>query len=248
MWNLYKADMHRIYRHSFKILLSIVAAVGFAVFLWFYSRENTTSTSYLKGMDYGMMLVAICYPIIDYIIIMSTDFRAKTMQTAIGSGISRRHIVLCKMAEIATAYLIDLILIGIVTQAVSMIRHIGLDSEQRAAIVIMIIVSLLLECGYLYIAMIPTFYMQNSSIGLFLFLVLHCSLVDSLINLLSLSKWKWLANLHLNTYLLTEVAARFKTHLLVGTFSPGLLLGIAVWIAIAYAAASFLFSKKELDF
>ncbi len=245
MHRYYRADMYRLWT---RIPRYIAVAISFAIMfliLFFMAKDQTIYqiiTLLTKCITYVCPLLGL----IEYIFVFGDDFKAKTMQIAIGTGVKRRHVILAKWLEVIVLCTVDyVILFGIILMTCGM-RGIKLDAEPVIDIVILLFWGLVKTTGCIGMAMILVFAFNTTSMGMLLYLAALIGIPGLIISIPLDSKA--LIKLGLSKYLLENLEKTATSRMLVGTYSYGYYVGILIYFALFYIAACLLFKKKELEF
>ena len=109
-----------------------------------------------------------------FISIYVDDFKCKSMQVAIGYGISRRKIILAKLLE-STALLLSMIaIIGVFIILTPIVIGLNINQLQMKSLIFTMFEEMLRVLGYVTISTIPMFFTQNAVNGI-IFYVLFSS-------------------------------------------------------------------------
>ena len=93
--------------HLVEIVLMAVAVILMAVWGRFTVDGNWNAVSYLSAISFPLSFMAMFLGLFDILAVFSEDFKAKTMQVAIGRGVSRTQVVLTKLLDVAMVLLTD---------------------------------------------------------------------------------------------------------------------------------------------
>ena len=240
------ADLKRIaVRIPRWIVLLVLYGILVAI-LVFSHNEETTSVVFITMVEQYIRVLTVFLGLVELISIYSDDFKARTMQVAIGIGVSRRAVILCKFLELLLYAFIDLAAFGLIALVVSLIQRIGLHSAQIVEMFTMLFNVWVSIAGYISLSMIVLFFMQATGIGTLLYLALSTGTVSSLLSLLTgLDAVK---RFHLDQYTLTSLLKASGTQLLLGNIHWAAFLGVALYIALGYNRTSALFRRRELEF
>lgn len=247
MLNYIGADIRRILtRIPRAIFMAVIYAVLVAIVIT--SRESGEFDSVAFVMTFGTFasVMPLAIGIVELVSIFSADFKAKTMQSAIGNGISRRHVVLSKLLEVIAILLIDMLLLAAIGFLMSGISSIHLTQEQTLEIFARLFSVWLRCCCLMSITMIIMFYSQGTGIAVIFYLLCAAGLLKKLFEVvLSID---FLKKLHLASFLPSSLADTFQTRMILGSFSVERFIGIALYMIAAYFVTVFLFKRRELEF
>lgn len=247
MMGYLKADLWRISRRIPRIIAIIIFNIIFAVSIIKGSQgDSWNSVFFMDKMLSGFTFIMIGCEILEFISVFSDDFKAKTMQVAIGAGTKRRHVILTKWADCVILLAGDLLFACIVGLLTGMITGVHVNGEQITDLMITFMGNLLQSGGYYSLIMILVFYMQSVMIPLLVYLFLIIGLLNSLIN--GLFYIDAIQKLHLERFTLTNASQSFVSRLIVGSVDFRSLIIVLVYIAIGYVCSILLFKNKELEF
>ncbi len=242
-WRYYHANLLRTLLSGKRIaaVLIMLAVNAGIVALIEYSATTSTGVwnSYLAFLGFLTMYISV----MECILVYSDEFKAKTMQSAIGRGIKRRHVVLCKFMELATTLLIDYVLLALGFIIVNSMMPVRLEWSQLVVVMITYACRYLANIAIISLAMIPAFYLQTAGASILIFLGVNSGLLGGVLGALGNS-----FNVNLQAYLVNELAQRFEAYLMVEVFSVKIFIGILLWMLVSYILTALLFDRKELDF
>ncbi len=242
-WRLYHANLVRTLTTAKRwIALGLVLIINiFAIFI--IGNHSTTSTQIWNTFQIVLGVEILYISVMECILVYADDFKAKTMQSAIGRGIKRRHVILCKLVELLTVLFIDYALILLSVIIVNFIIPVQLNVNQLLDTAVTLISFYLQEVSLITVAMIPSFFLQSGGASVLIYLALHAGVLKFIVAL-----FDDFVSFSLQSILINNLVDRFRSYLLLGTFSPLLLLGILIWIIVSYFLTTLLFARKELDF
>jgi len=246
MRNYVLADLKRIIKRLPRIIVMAIIYAALLAVIYAAYKNLWTSITFVLYVEQYIAVLTTGLGLVELITVYADDFKAKTMQVAIGIGIPRRVVVLCKVIEAAVLTLIDLLLFALVAFAAGAVLHAGLETDQITEILISLLKVWLSVVSYVNLAMILMFFTQSTGPGTLLYLALSMGILNMLVSLLA--GIEEIEFLHLDNYMLTTFIKTFTTRLMIGNFSAGALIGILVYIAIGYFLTVFLFRKRELEF
>lgn len=247
MNNYMKADLLRIFKRIPRIIVLLI--VYFILSSSLLTEQRNGGLNFISINTYIDLILPYLIPLIgmvELLAVYSDDYKAKTLQVAIGIGIPRRNVVLAKLLEMMILVLIDLFLFAAIAIGFGLAFQAELSGEQFGEIIIKMLSVWLHIIGYLSLTTIFMFLMQSTGIGAILFLVLSCNVLTFLIKaLLSIS---FLANLHLAKFMLSAEISIFISRLYLSNFDTAAFLAILIYIIAGYVFTSLAFQKRELDF
>lgn len=246
MFNYMKADLHRIFTRiprwiSLFIQCLILAGICYITKLVDWSNEN-----FVAAMNmYFTYAAPLFIGLFDLGVIYSDDFKAKTLQVAIGSGISRIQVIIVKFMELAIIALFDLIVQVIVSFLMAGILNAGLTAVQYGDFAVLIFIAWLTALCCTAAAAILMFRNQNGEIGKLIYIAIWLPVPSLLRYLLEIGPW---AQLQLSKYLYSEQLSLLSSYLMLRKMNFGCLISIVIFIAVCFVITVLLNRHKELEF
>lgn len=215
--------MKRILRsssHLFPMLL--VFAVYFSV-LYFPNRNMQVTPVSLVVSACGVLeWVMLFIGLFEMIAVFSEDFKVKTMQIAIGLGMTRTQVVLCKLFEVLALLVLDCLTVITIPLKVLM------------DVVRVLLVHGLLGCAvFTSLTMIVLFVTHSMILSIFTYCFVGIDIVGILLSLLPMFGFEWIENLNLNRLTLSYLAGIVNTRLALGTVDIGGLVGLLIYMGSA---------------
>ncbi len=247
MINYLYADLRRVLTRIPRLFVLLPVYILLSVI--FIIAKNTNgldSVVFMSTFGQYMDIIPIVVGITELVSIFSSDFKAKTMQVAIGIGIPRRRIVLSKLLEVIIIILIDTLIIGIISVGTGAFLGIELNSEQFMEIFARLLTFWLKICCFIDISMILIFNMQSTGIAIVFYMFCAPGFIRSILKLLL--ELDFLKPLYLSNALPSSLFETFQTRMVLGNISIGHFIGIAIYIVAAYFITVLTFKKRELDF
>ncbi|WP_455500285.1 hypothetical protein [Gemmiger sp.] len=249
MLNYIHADLHRILRRvpRIVILLLVIVIANIATINTVTSGQEN-SIGFMSHIPSLISVTGAFFGVVEIMSVFADDFRAKTMQVAIGLGISRRHVVLAKAIEYAVLILLDTAVLGVTVIADSAVAGIGLNGDDIYQIVIRVFLAVINALIPALFTMIPIFYLQGTGLAAILFLVFY---IDPLAQIFSffLSTNEFVIRMRLGEIVYSSLINAVNTSLTLHTHFPLVqLLGLAVYVVAGYLLTVLAFNKRELEF
>lgn len=241
-----KADLRRIFRRipwwiTLVIQCLILFAVGYLTKVISWSNENFYQNINLYFSNAAPLFIGL----FDLGVIYADDFKAKTLQVAIGSGVSRIQVIIIKFIELAIIALVELLVQGAVTVIMANILGAELTSVQYGDIVVLLFIAWLTALCCTAAAAILMFRNQNGEIGKLIYIAMWMPVPTLLRYLLEMGPW---AQLQLSKYLYSEQLSLLCSYLMLRKMNFGCLFAIALFIAVCFAITVLLNRHKELEF
>ena len=241
-----RADFYRIFGRASRYITLAVLFAAFGAFLYAIS-DGATPYGMVETVT-QIVNLAICpiFGLVEYGVVYGDDMKAKTMQIAIGTGISRKKVIFTKWVEIMILAIIDVAIFIGIAYVISMIRGAVFSGEPFRDIMILSGFSLLKLAGAAGVTSILLFGTMNTTLGMILFITSSFGILYFLVNaLITIGP---LEALHLDQYLFTSLLEAAKSRAIIGTFSVPHILGILAYLIVFYLVACKVFKKVELEF
>lgn len=246
MRNYMKADLSRIFKRVPRIITMLFLLAIDVVVFWNGKKSTNTGvdianvlTTILKWLPAVIGFIEIGY-------VFGDDFKGKTAQIAIGIGVSRRAVVICKWLEMIILGAIDTLVIIVVAVLTTSLTGVPIPSEMAGEVTICGVMAVLSVAGYTAMVL-PVFFMaQGVALGNLVYLLLSTQLFMKLVGYIgSIQKIAWM---HLSNYTLSNCLNVLRSRLILGSLHYESLLGIAVYIVLYLIVTVRLYRKLELEF
>ena len=240
-----KADFYRIFKRipRYIILVLLFAAAAAAMLS---VADGSTPYQILDLLTKYAAFICAVFAIVEYIYVYNDDFKAKTLQIAIGRGITRSGVILTKWIETTILCVMDFLILMAIILICSAIRGAVFGGEAAADVIIIMLTSLMKSVTAVGFTMIFTFLSQNATLGTLVFILAITGIGEMIISaLISIGV---LDKLHLSTYLVNALIDTFKTRAIIGTFSIPHFIGIIAYNVAFFFITKLMFKWRELDF
>jgi len=245
MRNYIKADLYRIIHKKIRWIILVAISIA-AACTGLKACDNLFTAA--SGTMGNIIFMSIVMGVAEIMVVYGDDFKAKTMQIAIGTGLPRQKVVHAKWLEFMAVSAIDVIVYSLVSLLVSVI-YVGTEGGFDIKIFLITMVMSWLEMiVYVGCVMFIMFVTQGTGMAVLVYLILILGplinefIVQKIVEMLDINRF------HIESYFLYEMIDTVKARLVLGEFSWANLFGILVYMMISFALASILFKKKELEF
>ncbi|WP_432627391.1 hypothetical protein [Brotaphodocola sp.] len=247
MINYIRADLYRLNRRLPRLFWLFILLVSSMIFLvWKSQHDVWNSVNYTAAVASVIELVGILAGFFETNFAFSEDFKAKTMQMAIGSGISRRQVVMTKIAGLGTVMFLDLMVLYLCSLVFGLVTGIQILPEQIGEMSIVLLCTWMNVLFYASVISIVLFYFQSGGVWMMLYWIVMIDPVNVIIE--QFSDNDIVAFLHLKSFTYTTILGKFQTQLVFGKFNFPSFLGIAIYFVLVWGITVFLFKKRELEF
>lgn len=241
-----KADFYRIFGRTSRYITLLIFFAAFAAFLYAISGGATPYGMVETVTQIVNLTVCPVFGLIEYGVVYGDDLKAKTMQIAIGTGVSRKKVIFTKWVEIMILTTIDTIIFLVIAYIISIVRGAVFSGEPLRDVLVLSGFSIVKIAGSVAITSILLFGTMNATIGMIIFITSAFGILYFLIS--ALVTIGPLESLHLDQYLFTSILEAAKSRAVIGTLSIPHIIGIVVYLLIFFLIACRIFKKVELEF
>ena len=246
MFRYFHADMHRIFRRIPRYIIFAVLYVALGYIMYSATEEDVTIYQLVDVLVKAVPYVSVGFGLIEYIYVFVEDFKARTMQIAIGTGISRPQVVLTKWLELGVLCIVDYIILIAIIFIAGGINGISFAGDPAADVYILFIFGWLKTFVCMGFTMILVFSTQATTGGLILYIALSAGIVKAIFEMLL--NIDLIKSLGLSSIIFSNLIDTARSRAILGTFSFLHILGIILYAAACYVATCLLFKKRELEF
>ena len=240
-----KADLYRIFGRGSRFV-TLGAFLGvFAAILWTLA-DSRTPYEMVEMMTKIMTYICPLFGLVEFGVVIGDDLKAKTMQIAIGTGVSRKKVILAKWFEMIFLTALDMTVFVAITYVIGRIRGVVFDGEPLRDIIILAVFALVQLAGAVMLTFIVVFHTMNSNLGTVAYIVtafgIFGFICEAVITIGPLDQ------LHLDSYLFSPLLEAAKARMIIGTVSIPHIAGCAAYLVLFYILACAAFKKVELEF
>ena len=244
----YKRILTRVPRVIFLILFEIVFA-GYVLNSWSKAAGNFTSVSLTNSAStfFAMWFnMTIC--LVDFVQGFNYDFRAKTIQAALGLGVSRLKVIMAKLIQISLVMLTDLAVTFVVLGGLSVFTGIYLNPQQLGYLLLNGLNGVVLVACSAGLLMPLIFRTQSMVLAVFGFFILVPGFHTSAVRLAVRLGPEFLQRMQLDQFFHDNCINLTFTNAIQGAFQLWPIIGTIAWFAIGVYLTWLIFHKMELDF
>lgn len=242
MINYIKADLLRVLTKKSRILfLAACVACGLAILYFSGTRAKDMYGSLFTAISLMPMLVGI----VEIPVLFGDEFKARSMQMAIGRGISRRKIVNAKFVETFLVGIIDMIPICLIFTAVAAIASPGVLQLNMMDLFIQIIISTLAFYMTVCLIMPVLFSTQSVFLGIVLFIAISSNVIP--MGIAFAEDGLGIAKLHLAQYLMSSNIDLLQAQWGLGLFSFKAAIILGIYFIVSFGASTYAYKMKELE-
>ena len=242
------ADFWRLLRRLPRWIIWIVYLI--ICVLYAVSARNTKGFNFVQLGDTittTLAVLPILMAMFNLYFVYEDDLQAKTMQIAIGRGISKLSVVFSKWLEMVILSIVDCISLIIVMSLIGMTKNAVLKDHAASLVVAQAVSTVMLVAVITSIIMMLVFYSMHVGLLQVLFLFLCLEPVTRLISLAERVN-EIMTKLRLSRFLPGDNLEGLRQSLTTGQFNIQNILVIVIYLVVGMAVSRLILSKKELDF
>lgn len=177
MSNYIKADLKRIFKKGSFLAVNVLFWVLVVLQAVLRREASFTTADYLEGCMQlaGYFSLIVGLPI--FLGVYSDDLKAKSMQVAIGFGMSRNKVVLTKLFEVIIMTLVIGTFSALVMSVIPWCLGLTITVRQVCLLVVVMLTEGLRIIGYISLGLPLIYRAQNSIPGLILYLLLASKII-----------------------------------------------------------------------
>lgn len=249
MTNYIIADIKRVFlKKSFLTAVGIYAGI-FLLMMFIYSNPTFTAEAYVEKTKSFLGFLPLLIGLAIFLSVYYDDFKSKSMQTAIGYGISRHKIVASKFAESIIISILSSLFICIIILITPMLMKLSLSKAQGLELALGVVSEILRTVGYISISAIPAFYTQHAISGTILYVLLSSRTIMLMLSMILGQDIIVTTFGDLSKYIFTQQIYSFFNAIAAGSEVKIVsLFIILIYILAPVLISAFSFNKKELEF
>ena len=247
MRNCIKADILRVQRKK-SLLIMICVSLSIAIIgalviklLKLDASLYEQVISVLSGFN-GLM---IGIPV--FSAVLSDDFKSKSMQTAIGHGLTRNKVILARFFEIVITIVEAYVILSLAMFIIG--KVVGTDSDLIFRALGKSWIEVIALLCHISIAIIFVYCMQNGTLGLVLFILMASGFFSGMLMLTSAIPFLAKRNISIPDYVPSGMIDNFiNTANSMPKRTGSLIAAILFYIVLPLFITMKIFKNKELDF
>lgn len=244
MINYILADFKRIFVRVSR-LVSIAIIIALMIWVGYLTRESG-GLGFLNVFKQILTYMPVPLGVIELLAIFSDDFKAKSMQIAIGCGLGRNRVIVAKWLQMVIFSLIDWFAVMLLSILASFVFGNKIPAVVLGELSVIVLHSILRNitiCAYVGIVV---FMLQSITTPMILFILLSTGIVETIVKMASMDPSVALLKLDSRTPL--GMINYAQTRLSMGMFPLFTYICIALYIALGLVITMILFKKRELEF
>lgn len=224
--------------------------IGLMLFLTYVkATPNYTSAAYVNDVQTMIGLYPLLVGIAIFISTFYDDFKAKTVQAALGLGISKTQVIFSKLIEVVILAIILGVITSVIIMLLPMLFHIDMSAESYRSIAIQYIGATVQMIGYFCLCLPILFFRYNAIEGVILYVMLSSSVIYIFSNLFLGSKTV-INMIGDKTFLILSNSINSIQGAIISNKSIDFtnVMILILYIALPIVLTIILFKKKELEF
>lgn len=249
MTDYIKADIRRIlHKNTFLTAVGIFLAF-YAGMVFIYFNPSFTADMYVAKITNYLSYFPLIVGLFVFMSVYADDFKCKSMQVAIGYGISRNRIIAAKIAESFLLLVGVSIITGVIINIVPFMIGLGMDEVQHLNLTLTIAAEVLRTVGYIAISTIAIFASQNAVNGIIFYVLFSTKSVYIILSMILGQDIIVNTIGDLTQYLYTpQLYAARAVIMQHGTIGVAPIVAIVVYVFLPTVISAVIFGKKELEF
>lgn len=246
MLNCMNADVLRIQKKkSYLIMISIVVlSIMVSGIVALVSGDNGSRYfEMITSLSLAFCTLLIGIPI--YNAVLTDDFKSRTMQIAIGRGLSRHKLICTRLLEIIIIVFEACIVLTLFTLVCGLIGGVKLSSILPG--IQLIGRQFVLTVAYSAVSMIFAYLSQNGTSGLILYILMSSGALNMILNGI-LGVLPVIKDYNIGSYLISGMVNKISESASFGTGLLWFLVLVVVWVCLPTFITMKIFEKKELEF
>lgn len=252
MFNYILADYRRILIRLPRLLFVAfyeIVLIAIVIRAWRNGQTNYSSVDFINSLHLWVFALGSTLFGVEVLInIFSDDFKSKTMQVAIGIGVTRLQVVTAKLVQAFLILVTDILVTCAVLTGLVFVTGANIVPQQIFQLFVEFLYILLSCTCWIGITSILVFKMQSLILPMIVYIFLNFGVSEYFLRLLTRSGSEILSRIHPEKISLDHFLYLFRTNLLMERFHLGAVIGIIAYIVIGIYLTYLIFRKQELDF
>ena len=252
MVNYILADYKRVLVRIPRLVLLAIFELFFIYSVlssWSNAAGNYTSIKLIESTTtfFGPSFLAFMATM-DFIQSFNYDFNAKTIQVAIGLGISRLKIVISKLIQTALVITTDILVTFGIFGVLTVITGTPMAAHQIGELLIKALNCILISSCSIALTMPLVFRTKSMILAMLSYFIFWTGLISYLISTFTRNAPAFVARLQLERLTHDSCIGEVVTDALIGRFQLLPWIGTIFWFALGIYLTWLVFRKMELDF
>lgn len=252
MMNYVLSDYKRVITRIPRIIFLLIYEVIFVIFVLTKWRKTAGTYTSVALLNHSSTFFAVWFTyvvcLVDFIHSFSYDFTAKTIQVALGIGITRLQVIISKLIQSALVMFTDFLVTFGVFVILSAITGTPMAGHQLKFVIYNGMGSIFLVIVSVSLLLPLVFRTQNMVMSMVGYFIIVLGLLTSLLRWFSRLGPVFLARLQLDQFTHDSCANTVLTNALAGNFQLMPWIGVVIWFALGVYLTWLFFRKMELDF
>ncbi|MFM1602560.1 hypothetical protein ABGF26_05430 [Helcococcus ovis] len=249
MLNYIDADIKRILKKIMFLLTSGLFICLFILMLFIKNGSTYKTDTLIEDIRNFSSWFPFIVGLPIFLSVFADDLNAKTMQVAIGFGISRNKVILSKLIETVVLSLLICVVSIVAMIFMPIVMGLKFNTTQVYTIVVTMIIEVIHLVGFISIGMPFVFFSQNTTGGLIIYVLLSSKMAQIILSLILENEF--ITNIfgHASKYLLTLNLYYWRNNILaMGNIITIEILVTAFYILLLVILTIYLFKDSELEF
>ncbi len=248
MANCIFADMPRVLKKTSVLILTIleVALIIGGVFVIRFLPFIGLNVPLGSILDLASTLFLLFTALPVFLVVFGDDIKSKTMQSAIGYGVSRTKLLIARFLEIILIMIVIMLILIAEMLVITLIFKVPMTGNQSFLNAVKDLgISALESACYIAIAMIAVFWTQSMALAQTLYLCLMFGVVDMLISMTSFIPFLSKHHIDLGKYTVSGLIDTARSGV---SYAPVMwVVVVAAYIVLPLVISAAVFRRKELS-
>ena len=246
MGNCFKADIIRLHRKPSMIVFMCVQIFLFVALIIVVKMlaDSSDGKGLTPDIAGGAGAAGLFIGIPAYLAAIKDDFKSRTMQVAVGFGVPRSQMVICRFLEICMLFVEIFVIQTILGSVLGM--AFGYDIGNITEGILEMWIGLIPVISHVAIALLVVYASMNHTLGLVIYIMLELGIINIIFSLTEMIPFLKDSKIDFSQYWVDGAVVKAMTQAPVQE-ALSLVIIFAVYVAVPVAVAAILFKKKELD-
>ena len=247
MRNCIKADILRVQRKkAFLIMLGVILLILVSGALVIkLLKMDVGAFQGVCSVTAGFSSLFIGIPVFNAV--LSDDFKSKSMQVAIGHGLTRNKVIFARFFEIGILVIEAFVLVSLAMLGIGLC--VGVGAGDMITCIGKCWINVLEIIVYSAISIVFVYSMQNGTFGLVMFILMASGVLSGMVALLDLIPFFSKHNISIGEYLPSGMLMKIENSALAtGKRIGWLVVVLLCFVVLPLFLTMKIFQKKELDF
>lgn len=250
MKQLIKADFYRIFNKKGLYAFSLICATLFLGIMFIVVDADFHETTYMVIVSIVSSFVPLVIGLYTASLVYSDDIKSKSIQTAVGFGVSRFKIMISKLLVSTSITTILSLMFMVLILITPTLFGFEVSKESIARLSYQLFAEFLKTVIFMAIIGGISFTVQKATVVTTVFVLLATGTVNSILGLILGQNFVVGLIGDLQPYLISNLSSKLSMSLISGEFESAISsgVGLLIYIPVVIILTMLVFKDKELDF